>query len=147
MFDAFPFKQQLINVPILIGSTSHAIEFWPGPSDLNQWNWSDYRKYVTTSLDSFGMEISKQALELYPAIEHDNFTSPSSQYIKMVTDLRQKCPIDHLAVTLSMSSLRSAKIFRYNFDGKPSEPVSQMQFDLIVINVNLFSFLISDKNI
>ena len=51
---------------LLIGSTSQAIEFWPGPSDLRAWDWDQYVKYVTTSLDSFGPSLSQLALQVYP---------------------------------------------------------------------------------
>lgn len=57
---------------LLIGSTSQAIEFWPGPSDLRSWDWDQYVKYVTTSLDSFGPRLSQLALRVYsPASDVD----------------------------------------------------------------------------
>ena len=51
---------------LLIGSTAQSIEFWPGPSDLRSWDWDQYVKYVTTSLDSFGPRLSQLALRVYP---------------------------------------------------------------------------------
>ncbi|XP_054721977.1 cholinesterase 1-like [Uloborus diversus] len=41
------------DIPLLIGTSAQAVDFWPGPDDLHSWTWTQYRKYVTTSLDSF----------------------------------------------------------------------------------------------
>lgn len=55
-----------LNQDFLIGTASESIDFWPGPVDLSTWTWTQYVKYVTTSLDSFGPKLSNLALSLYP---------------------------------------------------------------------------------
>lgn len=68
MNDAYPFKRKLNyeKLKFLIGSSQNSIEWWPGPNDLRKWNWLQYAKYVTTSLDSFGnSSISQIALQFY----------------------------------------------------------------------------------
>ncbi|CAG2165780.1 unnamed protein product [Oppiella nova] len=109
--------------PVLIGSTAQAIEFWPGPRDLDTWQWRDYTKYVTTSLDSFSAQISRKSLQLYAPIDDGNETTPAIQYIDMVSDLRQVCPTDYLAQSLAQNSNNSS-IYRYIFSARLSEAVS-----------------------
>ncbi|KAF8791646.1 Carboxylesterase 1E like protein [Argiope bruennichi] len=46
-------------------TSAQAVDFWPGPDDLRSWNWNQYRKYVTTSLDSFDPRISQLTMQLY----------------------------------------------------------------------------------
>lgn len=50
---------------LISGTAAQAIDFWPGPEDLHSWSWNQYRKYVTTSLDSFGPRVSQLTLQLY----------------------------------------------------------------------------------
>ncbi|KAI1309491.1 Neurotactin [Halotydeus destructor] len=64
-----PFSLEL---PLLIGTSAQAVEYWPGPDDLRTWTWSQYIKYVTTSLDSFGPRLSQMALEMYRADEKED---------------------------------------------------------------------------
>ena len=126
--DSYPFDSSIIGSPILIGSTSQAIEFWPGPRDLDTWQWRDYTKYVTTSLDSFSAQISRKSLQLYAPIDDGNETTPAIQYINMVSDLRQVCPNDYLAQNLAEKS-NNTSIYRYIFNAKLSEPVSPYLID------------------
>ncbi len=121
--DSYPYDSYKTDTPILIGSTSQAINFWPGPRDLSTWQWTDYSKYVTTSLDSFGSQVSRKSLQLYAPIDDGNETTPAIQYINMVSDLRQVCPIDYVAQNLAQNSTNSS-IFRYIFNARLSEPVS-----------------------
>ena len=114
----------VVDTPVLIGSTAQAIEFWPGPRDLDTWQWRDYTKYVTTSLDSFSAQISRKSLQLYAPVEDGNETTPAIQYINMVSDLRQVCPIDFLAQMLAQRSNNSS-IYRYVFSARLSEAVSR----------------------
>ncbi|GBN93180.1 hypothetical protein AVEN_66967-1 [Araneus ventricosus] len=58
-------NEDLKSIPLLIGSASQAVDFWPGPDDLPTWTWNQYKKYVTTSLDSFGLQVSQMALRIY----------------------------------------------------------------------------------
>ncbi|GFR28975.1 cholinesterase [Trichonephila clavata] len=57
------------DIPIVIGSAAQAVDFWPGPEDLPSWSWNQYRKYVTTSLDSFDPRISQLTMQLYNTSE------------------------------------------------------------------------------
>jgi hypothetical protein len=123
--DSYPFDSSVIDSPVLIGSTAQAIEFWPGPRDLDTWQWRDYTKYVTTSLDSFSAQISRKSLQLYAPIDDGNETTPAIQYINMVSDLRQVCPNDYLAENLA-KKMNNSSIFRYHFNARLSEPVSPL---------------------
>ncbi|CAG2115636.1 unnamed protein product [Medioppia subpectinata] len=99
--DFYPFAKMSSDIPLLIGSSREAIGFWPGPKDLMSWSWSDYSKYVTTSMDSFGPRLSQLSLDLYkPSAQTsdvDITITPQLQYITMVSDLRQICPINYLS--------------------------------------------------
>lgn len=157
----------LNDVPLLIGSTAQAIEFYPGPDSFRNWTWSTYSKYVTTSLDSFDPLLTRAALEHYPVPRPTAASSPSDSptqggdeaaqaefvyglgeldgltvdmavnstttaqvanlrpdllYSTMVTDLRQVCPVNHLAANLS--SLLRSPIYRYVVTERPSHSVS-----------------------
>ncbi|XP_074596501.1 uncharacterized protein LOC141851648 [Brevipalpus obovatus] len=67
-------------VPLMIGTAGQAIEFWPGVEQLHTWTWAQYEKYVTTSLDSFGSNLTEAALTLYPVAKSvsDNQTAAKS---------------------------------------------------------------------
>lgn len=67
-------------VPLMIGTAGQAIEFWPGVEQLHTWTWAQYEKYVTTSLDSFGSNLTEAALTLYPVpnSKSDNQTTTMS---------------------------------------------------------------------
>ena len=108
-----------IDIPVLIGSTSQAIEYWTGPKDVWKWSWSDYNKYVTTSLDSFGPRLTQMAFMQYPT---SPTTSPALQYLTMVSDLRQVCPV-HLMVA-NLSSMLVSQVYRYLITSKPSQSIT-----------------------
>lgn len=122
--DSYPFKTMSSDIPLLIGSSSHAIAFWPGPKDLYNWSWNDYSKYVTTSLDSFGPRLAQMTLELYSSVQTDiEPMTPQLQYIIMVSELRQICPIDYLSEVLAINA-KNPNIFRYVINARTSKPVS-----------------------
>lgn len=111
------------DIPILIGSSSQAVDIWPGPDDLSHWSWNQYKKYVTTSLDSFGSGITQMALQLY------NFTNatdpgntPELVYTTMVTDLRVACPLANMASNLATAF--QSPVYRYVSEIRPSKPVN-----------------------
>lgn len=108
-----------IDIPVLVGTTAQAIEYWTGPKDLRKWSWSDYNKYVTTSLDSFGPRITQMALMQYPASPS---TTPELQYLTMVTDLRQTCPVNLMMANLS--SVMVSQVYRYLITSKPSKSIT-----------------------
>lgn len=123
-----------IDWPLLIGSAAQAIEYWPGPRDLRNWSWDQYKRYVSTSLESFGKQIPQLALSLYPVIDWWNSanstnqtlpaqeTTPALQYATMVSDLRQTCPVDSLAAALAEMS--NSPVYRYIVNATPSNYVS-----------------------
>ncbi|RWS30206.1 para-nitrobenzyl esterase-like protein, partial [Leptotrombidium deliense] len=117
-----------VDIAMLIGSGEQAIEFWPGPSDLRLWSWAQYEKYVTTSLDSFGPNLSQIALQMYPLMINDASANQSSselnpelQYATMVSDIRQSCPIN--ALSNNISSSFESPVFRYIVKAYPSDGV------------------------
>ncbi|RWS15414.1 acetylcholinesterase-like protein [Dinothrombium tinctorium] len=125
--DALPMLA--MDIPLLVGTAEQAIEFWPGPSDLRLWSWAQYEKYVTTSLDSFGPNLSQIALKLYPQMGSDVFanqsiveqSNPELQYATMVSDIRQSCPIDVFSLNVSRSF--KSPLFRYIVKAHPSDSV------------------------
>lgn len=144
-----PFEDNITNmiqVPLLIGSAKQAIEVWPGVEQLVNWTWVEYEKYVTTSLDSFGNNLTEAALQLYlntstntidnQANNTDNSSSlplkltfvdindsnPESLYTSMVSDIRQNCPINDAFKAISIKWKSST--YRYIHTAIPSKPVS-----------------------
>ncbi|XP_029829364.4 para-nitrobenzyl esterase [Ixodes scapularis] len=110
------------DIPVLIGSSTQAIDVWPGPDDLRHWSWNQYKKYVTTSLDSFGSGITQMALQLYNVTNTtDSSVTPEMVYSGMVSDLRVGCPAASMAFDLA-SGFQSP-IYRYVTDVRPSRPV------------------------
>ena len=141
------------NHAILMGSASQAIDFWPGPTDLKDWTWSQYTKYVTTSLDSFNPKLSESVLALYPpSVESNHLTSlsesgnsngskniplgggkreettaedPEAMYTRMVSDVRQTCPLNKISEQISNSN---HNLYRYIVTNRPSKMVKIKTF-------------------
>ncbi|CAG2174667.1 unnamed protein product [Oppiella nova] len=86
--DFYPFAKLSSDIPLLIGSSSQAIGFWPGPKDLMNWSWSDYSKYVTTSMDSFGPRLSQLSLSLYQSSHHSPDSEPLTPQLQYITMVR-----------------------------------------------------------
>ncbi|GIY00662.1 neurotactin [Caerostris darwini] len=141
----------LIDSPLLSGSASQAVDFWPGPDDLATWTWNQYKKYVTTSLDSFGLQVSQMALRIYNGTalqsNNSNFTA-EYLYTTMVSDIRQSCPVNTLANQLSQIS--RSPIYRYTLTDRPSTAVRLFNYtakysfhmwDLIAFFGNMEKFL------
>ncbi|XP_035214010.1 neurotactin-like, partial [Stegodyphus dumicola] len=109
------------DIPLLIGTSAQAVDFWPGPEDLHSWTWSQYRKYVTTSVDSFDPRVSQQTLQLYNTTQlFDDNLSPELLYTTMVSDIRQTCPVNDFAEKLSTAL--SSPVYRYVVTSRPSSP-------------------------
>lgn len=116
------------DIPILIGASSQAIDLWPGPDDLKHWSWNQYKKYVTTSLDSFGSGITQMALQLYNVTNtSDPLVTPELVYSSMVSDLRVGCPVAHMASDLA-SGFQSP-VYRYVSEVRPSRPVKLLGYE------------------
>ncbi|XP_022248774.1 uncharacterized protein LOC106465212 [Limulus polyphemus] len=118
-------SKEIADIPLLIGTSAQAVEFWPGPDDLRHWSWRRYKKYVTTSLDSFGPRIAHLALHLYNASDTNSGTI-EELYTTMVTDLRQTCPVTQLASAYT-NNMKSS-VYRYIVTAQPSTMVSQRIF-------------------
>ncbi|GBL90899.1 Cholinesterase [Araneus ventricosus] len=109
------------DIPMLIGTSAQAVDFWPGPEDLRSWSWNQYRKYVTTSLDSFDPRISQLTMQLYNTSHvYDDEPSPELLYTTMVSDIRQTCPVNDF--TDMLSSVTNSPVFRYVVTSRPSTP-------------------------
>jgi hypothetical protein len=64
------------------------------------------------------------ALELYSSAQTDSEpVTPQLQYITMVSDLRQICPINYLSEVLALNA-KNKNIFRYVINARTSKPVS-----------------------
>lgn len=153
------------NHPILLGSASQAIDFWPGPSDLKDWTWSQYTKYVTTSLDSFNTKLSESVLQLYPPyIESNHLTTwvttpsgnsshfknlndhqkdvdsePEAMYARMVSDVRQTCPLNKISEQISNSNHNP--LYRYIITNRPSKMVIQFYPTFLLERKDIFHLL------
>ena len=173
--EAYPFDRLLDynRLQFLIGTSSNAVEWWPGPNDIRGWSWLQYAKYVSTSLDSFDSSISQAALQHYPPdlknfknfadsfvnnrkpfdqtakqsakkqiaanqqenrneinqLNSENYanknrpkSSPEALYTRMVSDIKQTCPINVVAENLVKQ--HNSTVFRYIATSEPSYPVS-----------------------
>ncbi|XP_076334503.1 para-nitrobenzyl esterase-like isoform X1 [Tachypleus tridentatus] len=118
-------SKEIADIPLLIGTSTQAVEFWPGPDDLRHWSWKRYKKYVTTSLDSFGPGVARMALQLYNSSETTSGTI-EELYTTMVSDLRQTCPVNELASTYT-DNMKSS-VYRYIVTTQPSVSVKAYDY-------------------
>jgi len=116
---------------LLLGSTAQAVEYWPCPRNLHQWTWADFESYVATSLNSFSTNTYREASSLYGVPSAPSNASakpdlgktkgsprgPEETYLMMVSDIRQICPINELARSMSM---RRHRVRRYIVESRPS---------------------------
>lgn len=189
--EAYPFDRRLDynRLQFLIGTSSNAVEWWPGPNDIRGWSWLQYAKYVSTSLDSFNSSISQAALQHYPPdlksfktsgieslvnnrktfdqaakqptkkqigdqwenrneinqLNSENYanknrptkSSPEALYTRMVSDIKQTCPINVVAENLVKQ--HNSTVFRYIATSEPSYPVSYRSLIKIETYKNFFS--------
>ncbi|GFY22805.1 cholinesterase [Trichonephila clavipes] len=125
----------MLKVLLASSSAAQAVDFWPGPEDLPSWSWNQYRKYVTTSLDSFDPRISQLTMQLYNTSEtYDEDPTPELLYTTMVTDIRQTCPVNDF--TDMLSSVTNSPVFRYVITSRPSAPVIVF-FNIIYTDLNV----------
>ncbi|XP_042899934.1 para-nitrobenzyl esterase-like isoform X2 [Parasteatoda tepidariorum] len=122
-------NEDIKSIPLLLGSSAQAVDFWPGPDDLSTWTWNQYKKYVTTSLDSFGLQVSQMALQIYNGTSSQannlNFTA-EYLYTTMVSDIRQSCPVNTLAKKLA--SVSRSPVYRYTLTERPPSPVKLFNY-------------------
>lgn len=91
------------------------------PQGIKSWNWTVYEEAVRMRLGTFGANISREALQLYPT---SNEYDPEYQYTSMVSDVRATCPTRTLADV--MASVSSANVYRYVVTSQPSKEVSYL---------------------
>ncbi|XP_061169446.1 para-nitrobenzyl esterase-like [Saccostrea echinata] len=106
-----------IDVPLMIGTTGQEIDYQPSYNDLYNWTWSHYENVVTAKLGTFGLDVAKRALELYPMYN----VTPEYQFTSLVSDIRVTCPND----ILTMKAAKSFKspVYRYVVTSAPSAPI------------------------
>lgn len=130
-----------------MGSSAEAVEYWPCPRDLHQWRWDDFHRYVGTSLRSFSTETYARATQMYQvpqartptttavttmaAIEANSSARsdrPAEIYLKMVSDIKQICPINELVRRLRLDgelSKANVRVHRYIVEQRPSAPLAK----------------------
>ena len=102
-----------------LGTTADESDFdwWNlGGPDLEKWTQEELNTYISSKLDSFGVDITKRCLQLYPLAENARATLN-----KIITDARATCG-SHL-VAEKASSAFASRVFRYYVTSKPSRPV------------------------
>lgn len=120
----------LTDVPLLIGTGAQAVDVWPGPDDIRRWSWTQYKKYVTTSLDSFKPRVSELALRIYNAsLPIEIPVTPEYVYTTMVSDVRQTCPVNELSELLA--GCLTSPVYRYIISSKPSKPARIYDYNAI----------------
>ncbi|XP_053305104.1 para-nitrobenzyl esterase-like [Spea bombifrons] len=110
------------DVPYVIGTTLQETEYAPPYSNLSQWSEEDYHWFVKVRLDTFGENLTKEALDLYPTSE---FCSQPKRcvektFMTMVSDLRATCPNNVLA--RQAADVLSSPVYRYVVTYTPSRP-------------------------
>lgn len=104
---------------LLLGSSAQAVEFWPCPRMLDQWDWPDFRRYVATSLNSFNTDTYRQASQIYRLEEPNRLADKKAAklaYLSMVSDIRVTCPTNQLASSLG---LQDSQVQRYVVETRP----------------------------
>ncbi|XP_075044269.1 para-nitrobenzyl esterase-like isoform X2 [Mixophyes fleayi] len=110
------------DVPYMIGTSRQETEFAPSYANMSKWSEEDYRWFVRLNLNTFGGNLSEDALALYPTSE---FCSQPERcvekaYMTMVSDLRASCPNNELAKQASDALM--SPVYRYEVTYTPSHP-------------------------
>ncbi|XP_033741434.1 para-nitrobenzyl esterase-like isoform X2 [Pecten maximus] len=103
------------DVPLIIGTTAQETDFVGIPNELM--NKSTYDAYVLRKLGSFGTDIAKMALRLYPLGKE----SIRHQFTSMVSDVRVGCGNDIVALWAAVNT--DSPVYRYVVTSVPSVPV------------------------
>ncbi|XP_078801085.1 para-nitrobenzyl esterase isoform X1 [Oryzias latipes] len=112
------------DVPFVVGTTEQEADFSPPAENISMWTWGDYRWFVTEKLQSFGPDLPKKALELYPSSAPcpTQDRCPERAYTTMVSDIRVTCPNNDLAWR-AVAAL-SSPVYRYVVTYTPSGPMN-----------------------
>ncbi|XP_060069553.1 para-nitrobenzyl esterase-like [Ylistrum balloti] len=111
-----------IDVPLVIGTTTNEIDFYPSLLTMSTWDWSEYKKQVSHHLTTFGANLDEEALRFYPI----NASSPEYEYTSMASDIRVGCPTDYMARVISTGM--NSPVFRYVVTSQPSKPVHALGY-------------------
>uniref|UniRef100_A0A3P9HFY3 Carboxylic ester hydrolase n=2 Tax=Oryzias latipes TaxID=8090 RepID=A0A3P9HFY3_ORYLA len=112
------------DVPFVVGTTEQEADFSPPAENISMWTWGDYRWFVTEKLQSFGPDLPKKALELYPSSAPcpTQDRCPERAYTTMVSDIRVTCPNNDLA--WRAAAALSSPVYRYVVTYTPSGPMN-----------------------
>ncbi|XP_069132142.1 para-nitrobenzyl esterase-like [Argopecten irradians] len=103
------------DVPLIVGTTAQETDFAIFPDKLV--NKSTYEEYVLRNLGTFGTDIAKMALRLYPVGKE----SVRHQFTTMVSDVRTGCGNDVMALWAAVNT--NSSVYRYVVTSQPSKPV------------------------
>ncbi|XP_042276362.1 para-nitrobenzyl esterase [Thunnus maccoyii] len=122
-FEVWEKKGVYNDVPFLVGTTEQEADFSPLAENISMWTWGDYKWFVTEKLKSFSMNLSNDALKLYPSSDFcpTKDRCPERAYTTMVSDIRVTCPNNDLAWRAA-AALQSP-VYRYLVTHTPSGPV------------------------
>ncbi|XP_021372330.1 uncharacterized protein LOC110462619 isoform X1 [Mizuhopecten yessoensis] len=104
------------DVPVIVGTTAQENDFEGIPDEIV--NKSTYETYVMRKIGSFGSDIAKMALRLYPVGKE----TVRHQFTSMVSDVRVGCGNDLLALYAAVNT--NSPVYRYVVTSVPSAPVS-----------------------
>ncbi|XP_030056739.1 uncharacterized protein LOC115468841 isoform X2 [Microcaecilia unicolor] len=116
------------DVPLMIGTTMQETDFGPVYPNISSWTVEDYEWKVKTILDTFGGNLSYDALHLYPISDFCNQPERCVEkaYVTMVSDLRATCPNNELAKVAA--DALSSPVYRYIITYTPSRAASSSDF-------------------
>ncbi|XP_027869795.1 uncharacterized protein LOC114142640 [Xiphophorus couchianus] len=123
-FEVWEKKQNFSDVPFVVGTTEQEADFSPPALNISDWTWGDYSLYVTEKLRSFGPDLPKDALDLYPSSAPcpTRDRCPERAFTTMVSDIRVTCPNNDLA--RRAAAALSSPVYRYVVTHTPSGPVN-----------------------
>lgn len=104
-----------IDVPLIIGTAAQETDYYFYPKEFT--DESMYTDYVLRKLGTFGTDIAKMALKLYPTGEK----SVREQFTSMVSDARVGCGNDVTALWAAVNT--NSSVYRYVTTSRPSVPV------------------------
>ncbi|XP_070567741.1 para-nitrobenzyl esterase-like [Ptychodera flava] len=111
------------DIPLVIGATAQEYDSLPLSTDIRNWSWAQYESDVAENLDTFGKDITVQALSLYPYDKTKD--TPELIYTTMASDVRFTCGSSLIAEHAALS-LKSP-VYRYVSTWWPSEPFSDFE--------------------
>ncbi|XP_070712330.1 para-nitrobenzyl esterase [Pempheris klunzingeri] len=123
-FDTWENRGDHSDVPFVVGTTEQEADFSPPAANISEWTWDDYRWFVTDKLQSFGGNLTKEALDLYPSSAPCPIADrcPERAFTTMVSDLRTTCPNNDLA--RRAAAALDSPVYRYLVTYTPSGPVN-----------------------